>query len=401
MEFVMPLRDLDREDLAIAGGKGANLGELVRAGLQVPDGFVVTTDAYARVVNLLDLKIADRVAGGDGVAIRASVEAAAMPADIQAAIADAYAALRAGPVAVRSSATAEDLPGATFAGQQDTFLNIIGEAAVLDAVRRCWGSLWTDRAIAYRDRTGVEQAAVKIAVVVQRMINAEIAGVMFTADPVSGDRKTILVDASSGLGEAVVSGLVTPDHYVLDSAGNVRDFQQGRREVVIRGAAAGGVVQEAGGTDDAQRLSDNVLVELAQLGTTVARHFGRPQDIEWAYADGQVWLLQARPMTALPPPPLKLNARQRLLGSVLLDFVPVRPYPIDMSTWVPYGPAGLMARVVGTFGLRDAFEGFLPEDEYGVVDRFVPVAPRPTPRVLLAPWRIATLAHRYDPAALD
>jgi len=208
--------------------------------------------------------------------------------------------------------------------------------------------LWTERAIAYRDRIGVEQAAVKIAVVVQRMINAEIAGVMFTADPVSGDRETILVDASSGLGEAVVSGLVTPDHYVLDSAGNVRDFQQGRREVVIRGAAAGGVVQEAGGTDDAQRLSDTVLVALAQLGATVARHFGRPQDIEWAYADGQVWLLQARPMTALPPPPLKLNARQRLLGSVLLDFVPVRPYPIDMSTWVPYGPAGLMARVVGT-----------------------------------------------------
>ena len=253
MEFVMSLRDLDREDVAIAGGKGANLGELVRAGLQVPDGFLVTTEAYARVVNLLDLKIADGVAGGDGVAIRASVEAAAMPADIQAAIADAYTALGSGPVAVRSSATAEDLPGAAFAGQQDTYLNIIGEAAVLDAVRRCWGSLWTDRAIAYRDRIGIEQAEVKIAVVVQRMINAEIAGVMFTADPVSGDRKTILVDASSGLGEAVVSGLVTPDHYVLDDAGNVRDFQQGRREVVIRSAAAGGVVREAGGTEDAQR----------------------------------------------------------------------------------------------------------------------------------------------------
>jgi pyruvate,water dikinase len=358
----------------------------------------VTTDAYARLVNLLDLKIADRVAGGQGVAIRASVEAAAMPADIHAAIADAYTALGAGSVAVRSSATAEDLPGAAFAGQQDTYLNIIGEAAVLDAVRRCWGSLWTDRAIAYRDRIGIEQADVKIAVVVQRMINAEVAGVMLTADPVSGDRKTILVDASSGLGEAVVSGLVTPDHYVLDDAGNVRNFQQGRREVVIRSAAAGGVVREAGGTDDTQRLPDSVLAELAQLGTTVARHFGRPQDIEWAYADGQVWLLQARPMTALPPPPIKLNARQRMLGSVLLEYVPVRPYPIDMSTWVPYGPAGLMAKVVGTFGLRDAFEGFLPEDEYGVVDRFVPVAPRPTPRVLLAPWRIATLAHRYDPA---
>ena len=398
MDFVMSLRDLDRQDLAIAGGKGANLGELVRAGLQVPAGFVVTTDAYARLVNLLDLKITDRVAGGEGAAIRASVEAAAMPADIQAAIADAYTALGAGSVAVRSSATAEDLPGAAFAGQQDTYLNIIGEAAVLDAVRRCWGSLWTDRAIAYRDRIGIEQADVKIAVVIQRMINAEVAGVMFTADPVSGDRKTILVDASSGLGEAVVSGLVTPDHYVLDDAGNVRNFQQGRREVVIRSAAAGGVVREAGGTDDTQRLPDSVLAELAQLGTIGARHFGRPQDIEWAYADGQVWLLQARPMTALPPPPIKLNARQRMLGSVLLEYVPVRPYPIDMSTWVPYGPAGLMAKVVGTFGLRDAFEGFLPEDEYGVVDRFVPVAPRPTPRVLLAPWRIATLAHRYDPA---
>ena len=401
MEFVMSLRDLDREDVAIAGGKGANLGELVRAGLQVPDGFLVTTEAYARVVNLLDLKIADGVAGGDGVAIRASVEAAAMPADIQAAIADAYTALGSGPVAVRSSATAEDLPGAAFAGQQDTYLNIIGEAAVLDAVRRCWGSLWTDRAIAYRDRIGIEQAEVKIAVVVQRMINAEIAGVMFTADPVSGDRKTILVDASRGLGEAVVSGLVTPDHYVLDDTGNVRDFQQGRREVVIRSAAAGGVVREAGGTEDAQSLSDSVLAELAQLGTTIARQFGRPQDIEWAYADRRVWLLQARPMTALPPPPLKLNARQRVLGSVLLDYVPVRPYPIDMSTWVPYGPAGLMARVVGTFGLRDAFEGFLPEDEYGVVDRFVPACTAPNPEAVAHPVAYRHLGSPLPSRALD
>ena len=148
---------------------------------------------------------------------------------------------------------------------------------------------------------------------------------------------------------------------------------------------------------DIERLPDTVLADLASLGVEVAKHFGRPQDIEWAYAEAQVWLLQARPMTALPPPPLKLNAMQRRLGSVLLDYLPVRPYPIDMSTWVPYGPAGLMAGVTRRFGIRDAFEGFLPEDEYGVVDRFVPVAPRPTVGVLLAPWRIATLAHRYDP----
>jgi rifampicin phosphotransferase len=221
---------------------------------------------------------------------------------------------------------------------------------------------------------------------------------MFTADPVSGDRSTIVVDASSGLGEAVVSGLVTPDHYVLDDQGRVQDYQPGRREVVVRSASGGGVVHEPGDTGPAERLPDTLLTELANLGTTVAQHFGRPQDIEWASADDHVWLVQARPMTALPPPPITLNAAQRRLGSILLDYVPVRPYPIDMSTWVPEGPAGLMARVVGTFGFRDVFEEFLPEDEYGVVDRLVPRSPRPTPGVVLAPWRVANLAHRYDPA---
>jgi rifampicin phosphotransferase len=378
MTIVVPLRDLGQDDLAVAGGKGANLGELLRAGLPVPDGFVVTTDAYAIVTRPIAPRISQRIAAGDGVSIRADVEAAVMPREVSAAIAAAYAELGAGSVAVRSSATAEDLPGAAFAGQQDTYLDVTGEAAVIEAVQRCWGSLWTDRAIAYRSRIGIDEAGIMIAVVVQRLINAEVAGVMFTADPISGNRETIMIEASRGLGEAVVSGLVTPDHYALDDQGLVRSFQHGDQ-------------------DRSQRLPDSVLAELARLGTTVAKHFGRPQDIEWAYADERVWLVQARPMTALPPPPLQLNARQRMLGSILLDYVPVRPYPIDMSTWVPYGPAGLMARVIGEFGFRDAYEGFLPEDEYGVVDRLVPVAPRPTLSVLLAPWRIATLARHNDP----
>jgi phosphohistidine swiveling domain-containing protein len=398
MTFVMPLSDLGRDDIAVAGGKGANLGELVRAGLPVPEGFVVTTAAYATVISSLNLLINERAAGGEAAAIRADVEAAIMPEDIHAAIADAYGGLGGGPVAVRSSATAEDLPGAAFAGQQDTFLNVVGEAAVIDAVRRCWASLWTDRAIAYRNRIGIDPEEVKIAVVVQRMINADIAGVMFTADPVSGDRNTIVVDASSGLGEAVVSGLVTPDHYQLDDQGRVRDYQPGRREIVVRSVSGGGVVHEPGDSDHPERLPEKVLAELANLGMTVARHFGRPQDIEWASADDHVWLVQARPMTALPPPPITLNAAQRRVGSILLDYLPVRPYPIDMSTWVPEGPAGLMARVIGTFGFHDVFEGFLPEDEYGVVDRLVPLSPRPTPDVVLVPWRVARLAHRYDPA---
>ena len=378
MTFVVQLADFGQADLTQAGGKGANLGELVRAGLPVPDGFVVTTDAYSSVISPPDLKISELAAAGQGAAIRTAVEAITMPTDIRTAIADAYARLGAGPVAVRSSATAEDLPGAAFAGQQDTYLNVVGEAAVIDAVRRCWASLWTDRAIAYRSRMKIDPDDVTIAVVVQRMINADFAGVMFTADPVSGDRETIMIDASTGSGEAVVSGLVSPDHYLLDDQGQIRSFQPGD-------------------LDRTQRLRDAVLAELTRLGVLVAKHFGRPQDIEWAYADDQIWLLQARPMTALPPPPLKLNAAQRRLGSILLDYLPVRPYPIDMSTWIPYGPAGLMARVVGRFGFRDVFEDFLPEDENGIVDRLVPRAPRPTLGVLLAPWRTATLAHRYDP----
>src|SRR3954451_6695462 len=215
MTFVVPLRDLGQDDLAVAGGKGANLGELLRAGLPVPDGFVVTTGAYAGVTSSIAPKIPQRIAAGEAVSIRADVEAAVMPAEVSAAIAEAYTELGAGSVAVRSSATAEDLPGAAFAGQQDTYLNVTGEAAVIDAVRRCWGSLWTDRAIGYRSRIGIDEAGVMIAVVVQRMINAEVAGVMFTADPVSGNRETIMIEASRGLGEAVVSGLVTPDHYAL------------------------------------------------------------------------------------------------------------------------------------------------------------------------------------------
>ena len=395
--LVASLSQFGRGDLAAAGGKGANLGELVRSGLPVPDGFVITTDAYTAAVGSSDLRLAKRIAAGDDAGIRADVEAVTMPVGLRSEITKAYDRLGGGSVAVRSSATAEDLPGAAFAGQQDSYLNVIGEAALIDAVRQCWASLWTDRAIAYRARLGIDPSEVGMAVVVQRMVDAEVAGVMLTADPVSGDRETVVVDASAGLGEAVVSGLVTPDHYLLDLEGRVRDYRPGRREVVIRSAPAGGVTRQSGDADQIERLPDTVIADLGRLGTTVARHFGRPQDLEWAYAGGQVWLLQARPMTAVPPPPLRLNAFQRRIGSIALDYLPVRPYPIDMTTWIPYGPVGLMADVVARFGLRNAFDQLLPEDEYGVVDRLVPHTPRPTLGLLLAPWRLIRSA-RYDPA---
>ncbi|GAA5082673.1 pyruvate,water dikinase [Thermocatellispora tengchongensis] len=397
--FTAPLAAFGAGDLGRAGGKGANLGELVRAGFPVPGGFVVTTAAYDAVVRAagLDAVIAAGLDRGDGAAIRAAFEDAPLPGALRREIAGAYARLGGGPVAVRSSATAEDLPGAAFAGQQDTYLNVIGEDALLGAVRRCWGSLWTDRAIAYRARRGIAPAGVRIAVVVQRMVPAEAAGVMFTADPVTGARDEIVVDAGGGLGEAVVSGLVTPDHYVLDRAGRVRAFTPGRGEAEIRPAEGGGVTRVPAADRAGASLPGPALRELARLGTAVAAHFGRPQDIEWAYADGAVHLLQARPMTAVPPPPVRLNAIQRRIGSVLLEYVPVRPYPMDMSTWVPHGPAGLMERVLNSVGLRRSFTAFLGETD-GVVDRMVPPSPRPAPTLPLAPIRLLCRARRHDPA---
>jgi len=315
--LVTRIHAVGRDDLELAGGKGANLGELMRAGFPVPDGFIVSTEAYGTVVEdagLAEVITAGLAARDDGATIRAAFENVTIPDGLAAAIIAAYTDLGLGPVAVRSSATAEDLAGAAFAGQQDTYLNVIGNAAVLDAVRRCWGSLWTERAIAYRRRQQIESVNLRIAVVVQLMVDAEFAGVMFTANPVTGTRDEVVVDATPGLGEAVVSGLVTPDHYVIDSHGEVREHSPGRREVIIRSTAGGGVTHSTEAGPEPSTLPDMVLTELAVLGRSVAAHFGRPQDIEWAYADGQIWLVQARPMTALPPPPVKLSRVQRKIG---------------------------------------------------------------------------------------
>lgn len=221
--LIAPLTALGEPDLALVGGKGANLGELVKNGFPVPDGFIVTTEVYRTIVETtgLDLRIKERVTAtrDDDSSIRTELESLTIPEEIREAIIEAYAKLGRRAVAVRSSATSEDLPGATFAGQQDTYLNVVGEEEVLDAVRRCWGSLWTDRAIAYRGKRGIDSRDVRMAVIVQNMVHAEAAGVLFTANPVTGHRNQMVVDASPGLGEAVVSGLVTPDHYVLDATG--------------------------------------------------------------------------------------------------------------------------------------------------------------------------------------
>jgi pyruvate,water dikinase len=288
--LVLDLAQLSADDLAAVGGKAANLGELIRAGFDVPPGFCITTEAYRLAVRGTTVEAGT---GTDAAAARAAVLGAPFPESVAAAVRDAYARLESGtdgPVAVRSSATAEDLPGASFAGQQDTYLNVTGIDDVLDAVQRCWASLWTDRAVAYRAAQGIDGSGVALAVVVQRMVDAESAGVLFTADPVTGRRRQAVLDAARGLGDAVVSGAVDPDHFVVDTGtGRILD----RR----RGIPA---------DDGAASLTDTQVRALASLGDRVEVAFGSPQDIEWAVdEDGHPWLTQSRPITTLYPVPVR------------------------------------------------------------------------------------------------
>ena len=233
--LVFTFHDIDASMLPQVGGKAANLGELTRAGLPVPPGFCVTSEAYTRATSGAGLEpLLDQLASmraddsaqleSCAAAIRSRLLAVSMPNDIVEAITRAYHRAYQGaapdkpiPVAVRSSATAEDLPFASFAGQQDTYLNIVGLEAVLDAVQRCWASLWTDRAVSYRASLDIDPRTVRLAVIVQRMVEAAVAGVLFTANPLSGRRRQAVIDANPGLGEAVVSGAVNPDHFVVNA----------------------------------------------------------------------------------------------------------------------------------------------------------------------------------------
>ncbi len=306
--------------LPVVGGKAANLGELTVGGLPVPHGFCLTTAAYRRAVDSPELAaIAEELASKDptdmaaltSLAARArhAVFDAGMPEDVATAVRDAYAGLgNTTPVAVRSSATAEDLPFASFAGQQDTYLNVIGPDAVLEAVRSCWASLWTDRAVTYRAANGIDPSTVALAVVVQSMVDAAAAGVMFTANPVTGRRNEAVIDASPGLGEAVVSGAVNPDHFVVDGVlGAIRERRLGDKKVLIRPKAGGGTERLEGDIihgDGQACLDDRTVLALAALGRRVEAHYGAPQDTEWAIdAGGRVWLTQARPITTLYPLP--------------------------------------------------------------------------------------------------
>jgi phosphohistidine swiveling domain-containing protein len=318
--LVLNFDDIDANMLPQVGGKAANLGEMTRAGLSVPPGFCVTTEAYTRATSGAELEaVLDQLAAtraGDieqleacAAAARSKLSGISIPTEIIEAVTRAYASFMPGapiPVAVRSSATAEDLPFASFAGQQDTYLNIVGIEAILDAIRRCWASLWTDRAVSYRESLAIDHRNVRLAVVVQRMVEAQVAGVLFTANPLTGRRRQAVIDANPGLGEAVVSGAVNPDHFVVNAvSGEIIERHLGDKRVVIRSTPGGGTQRvETTGQQDTFCLTDAQVKDLARLGTRVEAHYGAPQDVEWALdGNGHLWLTQARPITTLYPLP--------------------------------------------------------------------------------------------------
>jgi pyruvate, water dikinase len=280
-------------DVARAGGKGASLARMTALGLPVPEGFVVPADAL--VVALGDGGAELRAALPDAARAQAIVARAEPPAEIAAA----YEALGDDPpVAVRSSATAEDSEAASYAGQQETYLHVRGARAVLDRVRDCWASFFSERAIFYRERKGSLED-LGMAVVVQRMVRADVAGVLFTMDPVQGRRDRMVVEAVLGLGEAAVSGAVTPDHYVLKRDGTVKRAKVARQPFAIVPLEAGGTEErELGEEGAAQKLAEEQLRELARIGDDLEQRLGGPQDIEWALEGGEIYVLQARPVTA-------------------------------------------------------------------------------------------------------
>jgi phosphoenolpyruvate synthase/pyruvate phosphate dikinase len=426
--YVLDFQETDQTQVAVVGGKGAHLGELSRIeGVRVPAGFCVTTDAFRRIVveapsiddqidQLSRLKPDDR----EGIRalsaeIRRTLEGIAIPDDLAAAITQALREQAA--YAVRSSATAEDLPTASFAGQQDTYLNVVGPAAILRHVSRCWGSLFTERAVTYRLRNGFDHRKVRMAVVVQQMVFPQASGILFTADPVTGNRKVVSVDASFGLGEALVSGLVNPDVYKVRD-GEVVERTIATKRVAILALPAGGTQEQVIEPERQEQpaLTDAQVVRLEQLGRRIEAHFGRPQDIEWCLADDDFQIVQSRPITTLFPVPAAADGENHVYVSVGHQQMMTDPIkPLGLSVWQlttprPMAEAGgrlfvdvtqilaspaSRAGLLGTLGksdplIRDALETVLDRGD------FIPSLPNEGP--VWAPPGGGSHAIETDPA---
>ncbi|NPA87043.1 MAG: phosphoenolpyruvate synthase [Candidatus Diapherotrites archaeon] len=346
MKTVVWFEEVGKEDVPLVGGKGANLGELTRAGFPIPPGFIVTSDAYFYFIKKtgIDKKIfpiLDKLDVENTKALQEASEKiqkiileAPIPEEIVHDIVDAYRELcrraTGSPrkcvwVAVRSSATAEDLPQASFAGQQATFLYVKGPEKVVEHVKKCWASLFTARAIYYRTKQGFDHKKVGIAVVVQKMVNSEVSGVMFTAHPVDGSPK-IIIEAAYGLGEAVVSGMVTPDEYVVDKKTlRIIEKKIAKQTKMVVPKPEGGteVVEVPPELQEKQKLPDEKIIELADIGRRIEKHYGHPQDVEWALEKGKLYIVQSRAITTIREAPVEEEHVEE--GEPILRGIPASP----------------------------------------------------------------------------
>jgi len=347
--YVLGFQDIDRTKLMVVGGKGANLGELARiAGIRVPDGFCITTEAFKRILaetssinalldqlSLLTVEDRDKIAELSAE-IRRVIAAAAIPQGMSAEIACLLASLgEKVAYAVRSSAPAEDLPTASFAGQQDTYLNIIGKEAILRHVSQCWASLFTERAVTYRLQNGFDHHKVQLAVVVQKMVFPQAAGILFTADPVTSNRKVLSIDASFGLGEALVSGLVNADNYKVRD-GQVIAKKISTKKLAVYALADGGTKEQAIELEQQNRqaLADEQILQLERIGRKIEDHFGQPQDIEWCLVDDTFYIVQSRPITTLYPIPARDDQENHVYVSVGHQQMMTDPIkPLGLSIW--------------------------------------------------------------------
>jgi pyruvate,water dikinase len=388
LQYVLSLAD-SRAALETVGGKGASLARLANAGLPVPGGFHVTTAAYKQFVitNNLQSAILEALKGADTAqpstledasrTIHDLFRQAEMPREIAEAIGDSYAALDGGAavVAVRSSATAEDLPDLSFAGQQETFLNIRGQEGVLQAVQKCWASLWTARAIGYRLQHHIDQDVVSLAVVVQRLVPAEAAGILFTANPINGQRAQAMITATWGLGEAIVGGMVTPDTLLVEKAsGKVLSRETADKQVMT--------VRVDGGTEEqpvpeamrnAPVLSDAEAAELAKFGVQIEKLYGVPMDIEWTLAEEKFAIVQARPITALPEPELPVPTEWKLPKG---DYAAIRNNIVELMAdplsplFATLGRSAINTSLHRIMNESFAMQGVMPDEIIIVVNHY-------------------------------
>jgi len=359
MTYIRWFEEVGAPDVGLVGGKGANLGEMATRGLPVPPGFCLTASAYREFIQVtgLDETIRNILAAtqlDDPADVKAKTERIRgliteqpVPTTIAREILDGYHRLGRElgavevvqvPVAVRSSATAEDLPTASFAGQQDTYLNVCGTDDLLEWVKHCWASLWTARAVTYRTRQGFDHHRVYLAVVVQAMIQSEVSGILFTANPITGNRDEVVINASWGLGEAIVSGLVTPDTItVRKSDGHIVSREVASKERMIEYAREGGTVGRATPAElrEVPALSDDQVGELVALGRQIESHYGVPQDIEWAYAQGRFYILQSRAITTLAPPAEEAAAEVEYNRTMFVELFPDPLSPAFLSAIQP------------------------------------------------------------------